>query len=55
MVARSSAEAEYRAMAAATFVGSNYQPADIFTKSLRGARVEPICNKLGAYNMYALA
>jgi len=35
------------------FVDSNDQLADIFTKSLRGPRVEYICNKLGAYNMYA--
>ncbi|XP_073227016.1 uncharacterized protein [Cicer arietinum] len=35
------------------FVGSNDQLADIFTKSLRGPRVESICNKLGAYDMYA--
>jgi len=37
------------------FVGSNDQLADIFTKSLRGPRVESICNKLGAYDMYASA
>jgi hypothetical protein len=37
------------------FVASNDQLADIFTKSLRGPRVESICNKLGAYDMYAPA
>nr|ABN08283.1 hypothetical protein MtrDRAFT_AC155889g9v2 [Medicago truncatula] len=37
------------------FVGSNDQLADIFTKSLRGPHVESICNKLGAYDMYASA
>jgi hypothetical protein len=36
-------------------VGSNDQLADIFTKSLRGPRVESICKKLCAYDMYALA
>ncbi|WJZ82879.1 hypothetical protein VitviT2T_002603 [Vitis vinifera] len=35
------------------FVNSNDQLADIFTKSLRGPRVKYICNKLGAYNIYA--
>ena len=37
------------------FAGSNDQLADIFTKSLRGPRVETICNKLGAYDIYAPA
>ncbi|RVX12017.1 Retrovirus-related Pol polyprotein from transposon RE2 [Vitis vinifera] len=97
VVARSSAEAEYRAMALATceliwaalhiasnpvfhertkhievdchfirekiasgcvatsFVNSNDQLADIFTKSLRGPRIKYICNKLGAYDVYAPA
>jgi hypothetical protein len=36
-------------------VGSNDQLADIFTKSLREPRVESICKKLGAYDMYALS
>ncbi|RVX02060.1 Retrovirus-related Pol polyprotein from transposon RE1 [Vitis vinifera] len=40
---------------ATSFVNSNDQLADIFTKSLRGPRIKYICNKLGAYNIYALA
>ena len=35
------------------FVNSNYQLADIFTKSLRGLRIKYICNKLSAYDIYA--
>ena len=38
-----------------SFVNSNYQLADIFTKSRRGPRIKYICNKLGAYDIYALA
>ena len=38
-----------------SFVNSNYQLADIFTKSLRDPRIKYICNKLGAYNIYAPA
>ena len=38
-----------------TFVNSSDQLADIFTKSLRSPRIQFICNKLGAYNLYALA
>ncbi|RVX11416.1 Retrovirus-related Pol polyprotein from transposon RE1 [Vitis vinifera] len=38
---------------ATSFVNSNDQLADIFTKSLRGPRIKYICNKLGAYNIYA--
>ena len=38
---------------ATSFVNSNYQLADIFTKSLRGPRIKYICNKLGAYDIYA--
>jgi len=34
------------------FVGSNDQLANIYTKSLRGPRVETICEKLGAYDIY---
>jgi len=37
------------------FVNSNDQLADIFTKSLRGPRIDYICNKLGTYNLYAPA
>ncbi|KAL6320086.1 hypothetical protein AAG906_004595 [Vitis piasezkii] len=40
---------------ATSFVNSNDQLADIFTKSLRGPRIKYICNKLGAYNIYAPA
>ncbi|KAL6329152.1 hypothetical protein AAG906_011606 [Vitis piasezkii] len=40
---------------ATSFVNSNDQLADIFTKSLRGPRIKYICNKLGAYDMYAPA
>ena len=38
-----------------SFVNSSDQLADIFTKSLRDLRIQFICNKLGAYNLYALA
>jgi len=37
------------------FVISNEQLADIFTKSLRGPRIDYICNKLGTYDLYAPA
>ena len=40
---------------ATSFVNSNDQLADIFTKSLRGLRIKYICNKLGAYDIYAPA
>ncbi|RVW81345.1 Retrovirus-related Pol polyprotein from transposon RE2 [Vitis vinifera] len=40
---------------ATSFVNSNYQLTDIFTKSLRGPRIKYICNKLGAYDIYAPA
>ena len=40
---------------ATSFVNSNDQLADIFTKSLKGHRIKYICNKLGAYNIYASA
>ncbi|RVW87825.1 Retrovirus-related Pol polyprotein from transposon RE1 [Vitis vinifera] len=40
---------------ATSFVNSNDQLADIFTKSLRGTRIKYICNKLGAYDIYASA
>ena len=38
-----------------SFVNSNDQLADIFTKSLRSLRIKYICDKLGAFNLYALA
>ena len=38
-----------------SFVNSNNQLVDIFTKSLRGPRIKYICNKLGAYDIYAPA
>ena len=37
------------------FVNSFDQLADIFTKSLRSPRIKYICNKLGAYDLYAPA
>ncbi|RVX21545.1 Retrovirus-related Pol polyprotein from transposon TNT 1-94 [Vitis vinifera] len=40
---------------ATSFVNSNDQLANIFTKSLRGPRIKYICNKLGAYDIYAPA
>ena len=40
---------------ATSFLNSMDQLATIFTKSLRGPRIKYICNKLGAYNIYALA
>ena len=36
-----------------SFVNSNDQLADIFTKSLRGLRIKYICDKLGAFDLYA--
>ena len=38
-----------------SFVNSSDQLANIFTKSLRGPRITFICNKLGAYDLYAPA
>jgi hypothetical protein len=35
-----------------TFVKSEDQLADMFTKSLKGSRVDYICNKLGSYDIY---
>ncbi|RVX18665.1 Retrovirus-related Pol polyprotein from transposon TNT 1-94 [Vitis vinifera] len=40
---------------ATSFINSNDQLADIFTKSLRSPRIKYICNKLGAYDVYAPA
>jgi len=37
------------------FVNSNDQLADIFTKSLRGPKIDYICNKLDTYDLYAPA
>ena len=36
-----------------SFVNSNDQLADIFTKSLRGSRIKYICDKLGVFDLYA--
>ena len=36
-----------------SFVNSSDQIAGIFTKSHRGPRTKYICNKLGAYDLYA--
>ena len=38
-----------------SFINSNDQLADIFTKSLRGPRIKYICHKLGAFDLYAPA
>ena len=38
-----------------SFVNSNDQLADIFTKSLRGPRIKYICDKFGAFDIYGLA
>ena len=38
---------------ATSFVNSDGQLAYVLTKSLRGPRINFICSKLGAYNMYA--
>ena len=38
-----------------SFVNSNDQLADIFIKSLRGPRIKYICDKLGAFDLYAPA
>ena len=38
-----------------SFVNSNDQLVDIFTKSLRGPRIKYICHKFGAFDLYALA
>ena len=38
-----------------SFVNSNDQLADNFTKSLRGPRIKYICDKLGVFDLYALA
>ena len=38
-----------------SFVNSNDQLADIFTKFLTGPRIKYICDKLSAFDLYALA
>ena len=38
---------------ATSFINSNDQLANIFTKSLKGPRIKYIYDKLGAYNLYA--
>ena len=38
-----------------SFFKSNDQLSDIFTKSLRGPRIKYICDKLGAFDLYASA
>ena len=38
-----------------SFVNSSDQLADVFNKSLKGHRIKYICNKLGAFDLYALA
>ena len=37
------------------FISSNDQPVDILTKTLKGPRIQSICSKLGAYDLYAPA
>ena len=36
-----------------SFVNSNDQLADIFTKSLKGRKIKYICDKVGAFDLYA--
>ena len=36
-----------------SFVNLSDQLADVFTKSLRSPRIKYICNKLGAFDLYA--
>ena len=38
-----------------SFVNSSDQLLDMFTKSLKGPRIKYICNKLGAFDLYAPA
>ena len=38
-----------------SFVNSSDQLTDVFTKSLRGPRIKYICNKFGAFDLYAPA
>jgi len=39
----------------ATFVNSSEQLTCIFTKSLRGPKIDHVCSKLGTYDLLALA
>lgn len=39
---------------ATSFYNSNSHLEGILTKSLKGSQINYICNKLGAYDMYAL-
>ena len=36
-----------------SFVNSSDQLANMFTKSVRGPTIKYICNKLGAFDLYA--
>ena len=45
----------HRGCMTTSFVYSNDQLADIFTKSLRGPRIKYIRDKFGAFDLYALA
>ena len=38
-----------------SFVNTNDQLANVFTKSLRGPRIKYICDKLNAFDLYAPA
>ena len=38
-----------------SFVNSNNQLADIFTKCLRGPRIKYICDKFSVFDLYALS
>ena len=38
-----------------SFVNTNDQLADIFTKYFRGPRIKYICDKLGEFDVYAIA
>ncbi|PKA60769.1 Retrovirus-related Pol polyprotein from transposon TNT 1-94 [Apostasia shenzhenica] len=38
-----------------SFINSNYQLSDMFTKSVKGSRIDFVCNKLGMHDIYAPA
>ena len=40
---------------ATSFVNLSDQLTDVFIKSLKGPRIKYICNKLGAFDLYAPA